>query len=247
MFPSPVPIRVRLLAATAVVTCLGGGADADEPGEPSLEDRLYFYSGMDVARDNAYGWGGMAWAPFAPMDKEGLRLRTQTGGGRYRYRTQAVADGWNIGNKLEAELLVGWQFLRGAHALALYGGVNVVDNQLDKPDPGNRDQGTQVGAKFVAEWFYRLDERWTLTAAIGGSTADGTVSGRATAGWRAMEWLDIGVETGATTDWLDESARVGAFLAVPFSGRELRAAGGWRWSSDSDDGMYGTLSVYMPF
>lgn len=247
MLSSPVPTRARLLAATSFLACLGSGAGAEERPEASLKDRLYFYSGIDIARDNGYGWGGMAWAPFAPMDAEGLRVRTQTGGGRYEYHTQAVPGGSNIGNKLDGEILLGWQFLRGRHALALYGGVNVVDNRLDKPDPGNPDQGTQVGAKFVAEWFYRLDARWTLTAAIGASTADGTVSGRATAGWSAFDWLDVGVETGATTDWLDESARIGLFLACPFAGRELRAAAGWRWSSDSDDSLYGTLSIFMPF
>ncbi len=158
-------------------------------------------------------------------------MRTQTGGGRYEYRTQAVPGGWNIGNKMEGELLVGWQFIRGRHALAIYGGVNVVDNRLDRPDPGNRDQGTQFGAKGVVEWFYRLDERWVLTAALGGSTADGTVTGRATAGWKAFDWLDVGMEVGATTDWLDESARIGLFIATPLAaGRELRVAGGWRWS-----------------
>lgn len=247
MFPSPARSCAPILAATAVVACLAPGAAAEENTEASLRRRLYFYTGVDIARDNGYGWGGMAWAPFAAMDREGLRVRTQTGGGRYRYRTRAVPGGWNTGNKMDGEVLLGWQFLRGAHALALYGGVNVVDNRLDQPDPGNRDQGTQFGARFVAEWFYRLDEHWTLTAALSASTADGTYGGRATAGWRAVDWLDVGVETGATTDWLDESARVGLFIACPLDGRELRAAAGWRWSSDSDDSPYGTVSLFMPF
>lgn len=247
MPPSSARASARLLAATSLVACLAPGAAAEEETDSSLRRRLYFYTGIDIARDNGYGWGGMAWAPFAPMDQEGLRVRTQTGGGRYRYRTQAVPGGWNTGNKTDGEVLVGWQFLRGPHALALYGGVNVVDNRLDEPDPGNRDQGTQAGVKFVAEWFYRLDEDRTLTAAVGASTADGTVTGRITAGWRAARWLDVGLEAGATTDWLDESARAGLFIACPLEGRELRAAAGWRWGSDSDDSPYGTLSLYMPF
>lgn len=244
---SPARFLAPFIAATAVAACPAPGAAAEEEAELSLRRRLYFYTGVDIARDTGYGWGGMAWAPFAPMDREGLRVRTQTGGGRYEYRTQAVPGGWNTGNKTDGEVLLGWQFLRGPHALALYAGANVVDNRLDRPDPDNRDQGTQFGAKFVAEWFYRLDERWTLTAALSGSTADGTVAGRATAGWRAFRWLDLGVETGATTDWLDQSARLGLFVASPLHGWEVRAAGGWRWTSDSDDSPYGTLSLFMPF
>ncbi|RTL90847.1 cellulose biosynthesis protein BcsS [Ancylobacter aquaticus] len=246
MFSSPARTLAPLLAALSAA-CPISCAAAEESAEAALRRRLYFYTGLDIARDNGYGWGGMAWAPFAPMDQQGLRLRTQTGGGRYQYRTQAVPGGWNTGNKTDGEVLLGWQFLRGAHALALYGGVNVVDNRLDDPDPGNRDQGTQFGAKIVAEWFYRLDERWTLTAAISASTADGTVNGRATAGWQAVRGLNVGMETGVTTDWLDESARLGLFVACPLEGWELRAATGWRWSSDSDDSPYGTLSLYMPF
>lgn len=246
MFSSPARTLAPLLAALSAV-CPVPSAAAEESAEAALRRRLYFYTGVDIARDNGYGWGGMAWAPFAAMDQEGLRVRTQTGGGRYQYRTQALPGGWNTGNKTDGEVLLGWQFLRGAQAIALYAGVNVVDNRLDDPDPGNPDQGTQFGAKFVAEWFYRLDERWTLTAALSASTADGTVNGRASAGWQAFSWLAVGVETGATTDWLDQSARIGLFLTCPLAGQELRAAAGWRWSSDSDASPYGTLSLFMPF
>lgn len=249
---SPARLLAPLLAATAVAACPVPGAAAEEGAEASLRRRLYFYTGVDIARDSGYGWGGMAWAPFADMDREGLRLRTQAGGGRYDYRTQAVAGGWNSVDKTDGEVLLGWQFLRGAHALAVYAGVNIVDNRLDTPDPGNRDAGTHWGGKAVVEWFYRLDERWTLTASLSGSTADGSVSGRATAAWRAFPWLDLGVEAGATSDWPDESARLGLFLACPLrSGEwlnwELRAAAGWNWSGDSDDSPYGTLSLFIPF
>ncbi|WP_246669050.1 cellulose biosynthesis protein BcsS [Ancylobacter sp. TS-1] len=250
MLLSPVRIDARPLArplAAALFAALCPEAAGGELMPASLKDRLYFFSGVDIARDTAYGWAGMAWAPFDRMDREGVRLRGQAGGGHYDYRTQAVPGGWNTGEKQEGEVLAGWQFLRGAHALALYGGVNVVDNRLQYPDPGNPDQGTQFGAKFVVEWFYRIDERRTLSAALAGSTADGTMNARASAGWRAFDWLDLGVEAGATTDWLDESARVGGFLLVPLARQELRVAGGWRWSSDSDDGAYGALSVFMPF
>lgn len=254
MLPSPVHARARPLAlpfaqplAAALLAALCPEAGAGEALAPIFEGRSYFFSGVDIASDSSYGWGGMAWAPFGPMDREGFRLRGQMGGGNYDYRTQAVPGGWNTGEKREGEVLAGWQFLRDGHALALYAGVNVVDNRLQYADPGNRDQGTQFGAKFVAEWFYRIDARRTLTAALSGSTADGTVNARASACWRAFDWLDLGVEAAATTDWLDESARVGGFLALPLERYEVRAASGWRWSSDSDDGAYGTLSIFMPF
>jgi len=235
------------LAATSLAVCLGSPALAEEARRDRFKDRLYFYSGVDVARDSSYGWAGAAWAPLDTMHREGLRLRAQGGLGRYRYETSNVPDGWNTGNKLDGEMLVGWQFLRGAHALAIYAGVNVTSNTLEQPDPSNRDQGTQLGAKIVAEWFYRLDEDWTLTAAAGASTADGTASLRATAGRRMHEWFDLGTEASTSTNWLSKDARFGLFIATPLPGRQLRAAGGWRWSDDSREGPYGSLSLYAPF
>lgn len=70
---------------------------------------------------------------------------------------------------------------------------------------------------------------------------------RATAARRIHPWFDLGVEASASTDWLSQDARGGLFLATPLPGWQWRVAGGWRWSSDSDDGAYGTLSLYAPY
>ena len=246
----PLPKLATLCAAAFALTFVPEARTSDEgaAGSDSIFlNRLYFFSGVDVARDNAYGWAGAAWAPFEPMEREGFRLRIQGGGGQYRYNTADVPGGVNTVTKTEGELLAGWQFLRGRHALALYGGVNVTQNLLDLPDPYNREQGVAIGAKAVAEWFFRYDESWTFTASVGGSTADETAFVRATAGRRMHEWFDLGVEGGASTDWLSQDARAGLFIATPLPGRQWRASGGWRWSSDSDDSAYGTLSLYAPF
>ncbi|MDQ0509304.1 cellulose biosynthesis protein BcsS [Ancylobacter amanitiformis] len=243
----PTRLLAALLAAGLGIPAAAQEGDA-ETAPFSLRNRLYFFTGVDIARDNAYGWGGAAWAPFAAMDQEGLRLRGQIGGGHYSYRTDAVPGGWNGVNKQEGEVLAGWQWLRGPHALALYVGANVIDNQLDQPDPSNPDQGVAVGAKFTAEWFYRHDENWTFTAALSGSTADDTGHARATAARRVNEWYELGVEAGASTDWLSQDARGGLFITTTsLPGWQVRAAGGWRWSSDSDDSPYATMSLFLPY
>ncbi len=61
------------------------------------------------------------------------------------------------------------------------------------------------------------------------------------------EWFDMGTEASTSTNWLSQDARFGLFIASPLPGRQLRAAGGWRWSDDSRSGPYGTLSLYAPF
>ena len=259
MTGSPAPTRARVVAGARAPLRRHGSACVlplalamvpsaqAEPLSESLKRRLYFFAGSDVAYDTSYGWAGAAWAPTARMDEEGLRLRFQAGGGRYRYATANVPGGWNGVSKSEAEGLIGWQSLKGPHALALYAGVAMIDNQLDLPDAANEDQGTRFGVKLVAEWFYRVDERRTLSASVSATTADSTASARFAAAWRALDWLELGVETAATADWPDRDARLGGFVMMPLNGQELRAAGGWRWSADSSDGPYLTLSVYMPY
>jgi len=237
----------RLLAAAPVFACLGDPAGAEDAASSRFKNRLYFYSGLDVASDNAYGWAGVAWAPFDLMDREGLRLRFQGGGGQYRYRTSSVAGGWNTVTKSDGELLAGWQFLRGPQALALYGGINVTSDLLAQPDPWNRDQGTHVGAKFLAEWYGRIGERLVATAAAGYSTADRTVTARATIAHRLDGDMEVGTEAATFADEESTEARAGLFLALPWEGRIFRFAGGWRWDDDSEDGPYGTISLFMRY
>lgn len=237
-------LALRLLLAVAGP----GAAVAEEPARQNpFADRSYFYSGVDVARDTSYGWAGAAWSPFGAMHEEGFRLRAQGGGGRYSYRTDAVPGGWNNASKVEGEVLAGWQFLEGGHALAVYGGVNLRQDTLDRPDPSNRDQGSHVGIKGVVEWFHRPAPDWVASAAAGASTADETASLRAGLGRKLTDKVELGTEAMGYADWFSNTAGIGLYLANPLPGRQWRVAAGWRWSSDSPDGAYGALSFYTPF
>ncbi|MCK0198807.1 cellulose biosynthesis protein BcsS [Ancylobacter sp. 6x-1] len=213
----------------------------------AVEHRLYFYTGTDIATDNSYGWAGAAWAPFAPMDAEGLRLRVQGGIGQYDYRNSALPGGWNTVNKTEGEALVGWQFLSGPHALALYGGAAMIENRLQLADPDNPDQGTAYGAKLLAEWYGRLQPDLIATAAAGFTSADRTATVRLTAAKVLENGWEVGAEGKASTDRLSTEAGAGAFVNLPAFGNMLRIAGGWRWNTDAADGPYGTLSLYRAY
>lgn len=238
-----------LIATLLLVGALAGPAycEDDSVWSAAFRERSYAYGGVDVGPDTSYAWMGMAWAPMGTMNEEGLRLRLQGGSGRYSYATDAVPGGWNGATKYEGELLAGRQFLFGPQALALYAGVNLRTDVLDQPDPSNRDQGTHIGLKLVGEWFWRPATDWVVTAAAGGSTADETLSGRATAGRKFADWLEAGSEAMASADWFSSTAGAGLYVATPLPGRQWRASGGWRWSSDSAAGPYMTLSLFQPF
>ncbi|MFK8250925.1 cellulose biosynthesis protein BcsS [Ancylobacter terrae] len=212
-----------------------------------LEGRLYFYSGIDVGRDSAYGWAGTAWSPFGAMDKEGFRLRVQGGGGRYRYRTGFVPGGWNTGTGTDGEVLGGWQFQSGTTAFTLYGGINVASDILDHPDPSNPAQGTQAGGKIVGEWFMRPAEGWVLTASASYATVFETATARATVARRLFAEVDAGAEAAYYRDSQSQEAKFGLFVATPIAGRTFTLSSGWRWSDDSDPGLYGMLTLFAPF
>ncbi|HEY9215898.1 MAG TPA: hypothetical protein VIQ29_23950 [Ancylobacter sp.] len=63
------PAEKGFLAVTSLAACLGSSALADEVRRDRFKDRLYFYSGTDIARDSSYGWAGAAWAPMDTMDR----------------------------------------------------------------------------------------------------------------------------------------------------------------------------------
>ena len=72
-------------------SCFGAAATAAEQAPPFdwLTRRLFFFGGVDIARDTAFGWSGIV-APFAHLDEDGTRIRIFGGHGRYRYDTGAV-------------------------------------------------------------------------------------------------------------------------------------------------------------
>jgi len=243
----PALMAALLLATAAGLADAGAPAQAEGVSLADLEGRLYFYSGLDVGRDSAYGWAGTAWSPFGAMDAEGFRLRVQGGGGRYRYRTGFVPGGWNTATATDGEVLAGWQFLTGTTAFTFYGGVNVASDMLDHPDPSNPAQGTRFGGKVVGELFIRPAEGWTMTAAAGFSTTFNTATLRATLARRLFGEVDGGTEASYYRDSQSQEAKVGLFLSAPIRGRTFALSGGWRWSDDSDSGLYTMLTLFAPF
>ncbi len=109
------------------IVCLGAAASAAEQAPPSdwLTRRLFFFAGIDIARDTIFGWSGIVVAPLKRLDEDGTRIRIFGGHGRYRYDTGAVPGGVNTGQITSGELLIGRRIAFDAVTLVAYAGAHL--------------------------------------------------------------------------------------------------------------------------
>jgi hypothetical protein len=212
-----------------------------------LRDRVYFFAGLDVARDSAFGWAGVAGAPFGRLDEDGVRLRLMGGAGRYRYRTASVAGGINEGTVSAAELLLGFRRAKGGVSATAYVGPHMENQRLAAPDPANAAAGTAVGVKAALEIYARLDPLWVMNASASASTVHGAYHARAALARETAYGLSTGFEAALLGDVRYVEPRAGLFASVACSRSVFTLAAGLLDNSDKGGGAYATISLYVPY
>ncbi len=232
-----------------VVLCLGAAANAAEQAPPSdwLTRRLFFFAGVDIARDTAFGWSGIVVAPFARLDEDGTRIRIFGGYGRYRYDTGAAPSGVNTGQVASGELLVGRRIAFDAVTLVAYAGAHVENHALQSPDPSNPVAGTSAGLKVLLEIHWRALQNFVATASLSASTVYSSYTARASLVHEFQPRLQLGVEAAAFGDARYSELRAGVLLRTALAPAELTLAAGMLSNSDKGSGAYTTLSLYAPF
>jgi hypothetical protein len=228
-------------AAAAMVVCLAASAVADEG---ALARRLYFFGGVDLARDSAFAWSGIVAAPFATLDEDGTRVRIFAGSGAYRYRTAAAGE--NTGTKYAGEILLGRRIAFDATTLVAYLGAHVEHHALRAPDPSNPVAGTRAGVKALVELYTRPWPAFVATASASASTVYRSYAFRTTFA-RDLRFFQLGIEGSAFGDARSAEARAGLLARVPLTRMELTLAGGILSNSDKGRGIYSTLLLYAPF
>jgi len=228
---------------SAIVMCLGTPAVADDD---TLARRLFFFGGIDVARDSAFGWSGVVTAPFARLDEDGTRIRVFAGSGRYRYSTGAVVAGQNTGTIHTGEILLGRRIAFDSTVLVAYLGAHVEHHALRAPDPTNPVAGTRAGFKALLEIHSRPWPAFIATASASASTVNRSYALRATFA-REVGLFQLGVESAAFGDARYSEARAGLLARMPLMHVEVTLAGGILSNSDKGNGFYSTLSLYAPF
>ena len=242
--------------ARAFVVCLlacspafGGdaGIRPDLLAPDQAGERIYFFTGLHIARDSAFGWAGIAGAPFGLLDEDGVRLRLAGGTGRYRYRTSAVPGGINEGNVASGEILLGFHRSLGNGSVTAYLGAHMEEQRLTAADPGNASAGTALGAKATLEFFRRLDPLWVASASASASTVHRTYQARATLAREFAYGLAAGVEAAVLGDARYVEPRAGLSGSMTYGRGVLTIAAGLLFSTDKGGGGYATLSLHAPY
>jgi len=231
------------------VACLGTTATAadDVPASDWLTRRLYFFAGVDIARDTTFGWSGIVVAPFKRLDEDGTRIRIFGGFGRYRYDTGAVPGGINTGQITSGELLIGRRIAFDALTLVAYAGAHVEHHALQAPDPANPVAGTSAGLKTLFEIHWRALQNFVATASMSASTVYRSYTARATLARELQPYFQLGAEAAAFGDARYSEVRAGVLMRAMLAPAEFTLAAGLLKNSDKGSGAYTTLSLYAPF
>jgi hypothetical protein len=221
-------------------------ADARIRADRALTDRVAFFTGGDAARQSYFVWAGVVGAPFSLLHEDGLRVRAVAGGGRYRYRTDAVPGGRNEGMIASGELAIGFHRNFGAANLALYLGGHVESQRLVAPDPGHEAEGTAAGVKAALEYYHRLAPEFFWTASASASTVHRAYHARAALGYEHGRFA-YGVETAVHGDVRYVEPRAGLFAQSRYGRTTIQLSGGMLRNSENGTSPYATLSLYAPY
>jgi hypothetical protein len=209
----------------------------------SIRDRLFFFSGADIASDSAFGWAGTIGAWNGSLDEDGWRLRVMGGAGRYRYRTGAVAAGVNDADVRSGELMLGYRTTFGDLNATVWFGGHVENHSLHLPDPGHSTQGIEAGVKAAIELYHRFASDSFLTASASASTVHDSYQLRLTMG-REVSTLAFGLEAALLGDARYREPRAGIFVQSTLGRSTIALSAGYLSNSDKGGGAYATLSVH---
>jgi hypothetical protein len=207
------------------------------------KNRIFFFAGGDIARDSSFGWAGIVGAPTGLLDEDGWRFRIMGGGGRYRYRTSAVATGDNEGTVSSGEFMLGYRATFGASVATVFLGAHVESQRLKSPDPGHRTQGAEAGAKIALELYRRFAPSLFGTASASASTVHAAYSLRGALALEHPSGAATGFEVAMNGDERYQEPRAGLFVQATYGRTTVSLAGGYLSNSDKGSGAYGTVAL----
>jgi Cellulose biosynthesis protein BcsS len=208
-------------------------ADAGGPDDPSF----LLFSGADLWRYGAFGYGGVLWAPSG-LDNDGFISKVLLDGGAYSYISGDLNESID-GTKLSAAVLPGWRFIRDGLTVSLFAGPVVQDYRLTPFDPGSRLHGFYVGGQFASDIWYEPNA--TTMAAVNSSISSIGPTGyvRAAFGFRFLTPFYLGPEIAQIWCGDFEEMEFGAHITgVHVNALEWSMASGFALTSDQRYGPY---------
>lgn len=234
-------------AGLCLFGCLPGAAEAGEDRHTEL------FTGFEVTDNAQSGYLGVGYAFRNGLYESGWRLRAVGSLGDYDYRRDESAGGAPGVLTFEGEShfgagLVGYQLRAGSLTLKLFGGVEAVEQRIQPRDPLNSVQGTELGARVVAESWYEISPRWVASLDAAYGTAFEDYWSLARIGYRLRPKLTLGLEGGALGNQEYDAGRGGGFGRIEFSDLQVTLSGGYSGNYlESEPSGYLSLGIYRPF
>jgi hypothetical protein len=204
--------RLRVLAeGAALLTIACGGAAADKPQAYEVD------AGFDVAPQSLYWYTAAIAAVNGDIAKSGFLLRTYGSLAVFEYATTAVA-GTVDGELWQADIMPGYQFVRGNITFGGYAGVDFQQAQLSPNDPTNQVNGSATGIKVEGHVYLYADAKQPIEASLAGqySTAFDTYYAELRVGARLVDKLFIGPDASVDGDIGYDAQRLGGYAKYTF-------------------------------
>ncbi len=227
-----------LMAALLLHVSHAPAADGSEIRSP----RWHLFFGTDWAEHSFFGHGGLVWAPDGDLDHSGWRIRATGSGGAFDYLAGATAI---TGELLSAELMPGYQWVKGNAGFAAYAGPTVQDQSTDPYDPGKSGQGTHVGAKALVEGWVRIGDRTILNGSASYASAAESYCARISVAFDVTREVSLEPEVLALGEPGYDAQRLGVLIGYrPYRALQIKIGGGWAHDPD-DDGPYAAFQVKL--
>lgn len=188
------------------------------------------------------------FAPFNGLEHNGFRFRVIGLIGRYDYDASAPGVGEVTGNQAGGSLLGGYEWAVNKTKIGVYGGIDVINNRLNKFDPGNDTEGTTYGFRAGVDFYSNPTSSTMAAGTFTFTTANTGYYVRLRGGVAAYEQMYVGPEVLVLGDSFYNQWRLGLHLSgVQLGPVQFGVSGGYLNDSTKGNGGYGILDTRLTF
>ncbi len=224
------------------------GAPGDGPAGPSAPRAAIdvTFDGTSQAAFSGVVIGTIA--PFAPMDRSGLRLRGSGIVGAYSYYPSNFFLGKVNGVLVGGAFLMGYEWVFKGATVAVFGGAEVVNTSISPNDPNNLAKGTSAGFKIATDFYVTPTDATMISGVASYSTNFNSYYGRFKFGMALADRIYVGPEFGALGDNFFQQWRIGGHVTgLRFGLAQFGGAVGYLNDRVRGGGLYGTLDTRLAF
>ena len=247
-------MRLRFCSAPVLLVVAPGwaraanwytGSPASQAARPTSSFDL---SLSGTSQSSVHGVAIGTFSPYGSLDQSGLRLRVAATLGTFTYTATAAGVGQVRGDQAIGTFLAGHEWVLPNMTTALWGGLDIWRNALDKYDPNNKTAGTAFGFKVGADVYVNPTSYTMASANLTFSSAHQSYYARFKAGLAVSQHVFIGPELVALGDSFSQQWRVGAHLSgFKVGPLQFGIAGGYMNDRVRGAGGYGTFDTRLVF